>query len=632
MYAVNFLTALPCAPVIRPAHLLYNIPMKKPRLSLRRILLVGTALVLLALEIIGLFPNMTAPLERVELATRDGMMRLRGVQPIRDDIVIVAVDDSSFNWTGLQWPWPRTYLAQIVDQLNAAGAHIIGLDVMLFENGYDAGGDEALAAALSATPRSVTVMQIFSDDQYAMMTLKLPLAVYRDSLDATGLTGVQLDDDAIDRVIQPYDTYASTVYYHWAFEIAALDLGVDQPSVTASGLTFNGQTVPLTQGRMLVNYAGPAGTYPTYSAAEVHDGLVDPSAFRDKIVLIGATSITLHDVYPTPFSASEPTPGVEIVANAIDTILSGKYLRVTPPWTTLLIIIGMAFVAGLVARIRRPGIGILALMGLMLAYFGLAYFLFAHSRIYIPVMAPEAMLFLGVVLPSIEQAVSQELEKRRVRSLFARFLAPEMVDQMITTKDLNSLNKRANITILFSDIRGFTTLSEKLTPEEVVALLNPYLEAMTAVIHKHGGTVDKYEGDAIVAFFGEPVPYEDHALRAVRAAVEMRVELARLNAAWLAENRLEKGLEIGIGLHTGDVFVGLLGSAQRVNYTIIGDSANLASRLQDQTKVIGWPILVSEQTAELVKGEFEVEFAALQPIKGKAEPVNIYKIIGPLKK
>lgn len=606
--------------------------MKKIRLPLRQILLFGTALLLLSFEVVGLFPKVTSPLERVELATRDGMMRLRGVQPINDEIVIVAVDDFSFNWTGLQWPWPRAYLAQLVDQLNASGASMIGLDVMLFEKGYDEGGDGALAAALAHTPQFVTVMQIFEDQTQGTVTLKLPLDVYRDGLDATGLTGVQLDDDAIDRVIQPYDTFGSEYYYNWAFEIAALRLDVEQPVATSTGLTFNGQAVPLTQGRLLVNFAGPAGTYPTYSAANVVDGLVDPSVFRDKIVLIGATSITLHDVYPTPFSAVEPTPGVEIVANTIDTILSGKYLSATPPWVNLLIIIGMAVIAGQVGRIRRPGIGILALTGLLLVYLGLAYLAFVRARLYIPVMGPEAMLFLGIVLPSIEQAVSQELEKRRVRGLFARFLSPEMVDQMITTKDLNSLNKRADITILFSDIRGFTTLSEKLTPEEVVALLNPYLEAMTAIVHKHGGTIDKYEGDAVVAFFGEPVPYADHALRAVRAAVEMRVELARLNEAWLAEGRLDHGLEIGIGIHTGEVFVGLLGSAQRVNYTIIGDSANLASRLQDQTKIIGWPIVVSERTAGLVIGEFEVQFAALQAIKGKAEPVNIYKVIGPLRK
>jgi adenylate cyclase len=238
------------------------------------------------------------------------------------------------------------------------------------------------------------------------------------------------------------------------------------------------------------------------------------------------------------------------------------------------------------------------------------------------------MLFLGVILPTIEQAVSQELEKRRVRNLFTRFIAPEMVDQLIATRDINSLNKRAFLTILFSDIRGFTTLSEKLTPEEVVAILNPYLEAMTGVIHRHGGTVDKYEGDAIIAFFGEPVSYPDHAARAVRAALDMRLALDNLKARWQREGTPRPNLEMGIGIHSGEAFVGLLGSAQRVNYTVIGDAVNLASRLQDLTKTYQWPILLSERAQRQVQEEFETEFVDSPVVKGKTEAVNIYKLLG----
>jgi adenylate cyclase len=319
---------------------------------------------------------------------------------------------------------------------------------------------------------------------------------------------------------------------------------------------------------------------------------------------------------------------VEIVANAIHMLETGNYLRQTPPWANLLIILGMTLAAWGISKSPRPSLTIGLVAGAMLLYLGIVYAFFALGGLYLPAISPELMLFLGVTLPSIEQAVSQELERRRVRNLFTRFISPEMVDQLLATQDINSLNKRANVTVLFSDIRGFTSLSEKLNPEEVVALLNPYLEAMTNIVHKHGGTIDKYEGDAVVAFFGEPVPYADHALRAVAAAVDMHLGLAGLRQKWAAEGILHGKFEIGIGLNSGEVFVGLLGSEQRINYTIIGDNANLASRLQDQTKIIGWPILVSEQTAALVQGEFEVEFAALQAIRGKSEPVNIYKVLG----
>jgi adenylate cyclase len=599
-----------------------------PKIPLRSVLITTLAVLLMALELLAAINGSLAPLESVEMTARDGLMRLRGVRPPDPNIVIVAIDDFSFNWTGYQWPWPRAYLAQIVNQLNQAGARLIGVDIFLFEPGYDPGGDEALAAALAQARSAVTVIQIFKDEALGAVTIKTPLPLYLDGLDGLGLTGIPLDDDAIDRGLQPFDLFGEQVYYHWAFQTAALFLGTEPPSLTADGLFFNGQKIPLSQGRFLINFAGPAGTYPTYSAADVADGLVAPSAFRDKIVLIGATSITLHDVYPTPFSASEMTPGVEIVANAIATLLSGEYLHVTPPWVNLLIILLMALLAALLGHIRRPALALLALFGALAAYFGICFFAFTRFNWYLPLAAPEAMLFLGVVVQFVEQAVTQEVEKRRVRGLFSRFLSAEMVDQLITTQDITSLNKRATVTILFSDIRGFTSLSEKMTPEELVLLINPYLEAMTAIIHRNGGTVDKYEGDAVIAFFGEPVPHPDHAIRAVRAAVEMRLELARLNQRWQAEGRLQRGLEIGIGIHTGEVFVGLIGSAQRISYTVIGDSANLAARLQDQTKIVGWPILVSEQTASLVSDEFEIEFAARQAIRGKSEMINIYKVIG----
>ncbi len=345
--------------------------------------------------------------------------------------------------------------------------------------------------------------------------------------------------------------------------------------------------VPLQRGNLLVNLAGPAGTLPTYSVTSLLEGDVlaqDPDAFRGRIVLVGPTSITLKDVFPTPFSAQVLTPGVEIIASAVEMMLRGNYLRESPPWVGLLAVLAAALLAAAIIRLEKPSLTI-AFLGLaMLLYALLGYLVFARARLFLPMVAPQLMLFLGVLLPTIEQAVSQELEKRRVRNLFTRFLSPEMVDQLIATQDINSLNKRSNITILFSDIRGFTTLSEKLAPEAVVALLNPYLEAMTDMIYKHSGTVDKYEGDAIIAFFGEPVAYPDHALRAARAAVDMRKALDELKTRWAAQGNPHPDLEMGIGIHSGDVFVGLLGSAQRINYTIIGDAANLASRLQDLTK------------------------------------------------
>lgn len=595
-------------------------------------LLAGTTLLLLIVQLAGYFPGITTPLELVEYGARDAFMRLRGRARPSGEIVIVAIDDDSFNWTQFQWPWPRSFYAGIVDQVHSGGGKVIGVDILLFEQDQEAGNDQAFAKALAQMPQAVSVVQIYQNtmDGFVVPTIQQPLPMYLEAFDGLGISNVPLDEDGIFRRVQAFDTYANQTYYHWAFEIARLHLGIQPPTITSRGLTFNDQTVPLYQGQLLVNYTGPAGTYPTYSAHDVHDGVTlerDPNAFRDKIVLIGATTITLKDIFPTPFSASVPTSGVEIVANAVDTILQRKYLSIAAPWLELLITVLMAALAFFISRSQRPTLTLAYLIVGMAGYLSAAFGLFVSQRYILPIVAPQGMLFLGVVLPTLEQAVSQELEKRRVRNLFSRFIAPEVVDQLIATRNLASLNKRADLSILFSDIRGFTTLSEKLTPEEVVALLNPYLEAMSKVIHQHGGTVDKYEGDAIIAFFGEPVPYADHAARAVRAALDMRRALADLKEGWARDGHPTQ-IEMGIGINSGEVFVGLLGSEQRINYTVIGDNANLASRLQDLTKTYAWPILISESAYQQVQDEFDAELADTVTVKGKSRPVNVYKVIG----
>jgi adenylate cyclase len=605
---------------------------KKP-LNLRLALLLGTVVVVLIFQVVALLPGVTTPLERIEYSLRDALMRLRGVQKPSADIAIVAIDDFSFNWTGYQWPWPRSYLAEIVDQVNAGGGKVVGVDVFLFEPDKEPKNDQAFADALGKVPSAATVVQIVENpnDNFTVSTFSQPLSPYRKVLDGSGITAFTRDEDAIVRSVQAFDNYNGKTYYHWAFEVARLYLGVDPPANPSStSLQFNGQAVPLRHGQLLVNFAGPAGTYPTYSASNVHDGITleeNPDAFRGKIVLIGTTTVTMQDVHPTPFSTQIPTPGVEIVANAIDTLINGKFLREAPPWIGFLVTLLAAALAALISRSKQPS---LTITFLIVATFGYLIFVlvsFLKFRYILPTMTPLIMLFLGVILPTLEQAVSQELEKRRVRNLFSRFISPEMVDQMMSTQDLNSLNKRSNISIIFSDIRGFTTLSEKLSPEDVVALLNPYLEAMSKVIYKHGGTVDKYEGDAIIAFFGEPVPFKDHAVRALRASLDMRVALSELRKQWEKEGRPNQ-IEMGIGINSGEVFVGLLGSAERINYTIIGDNANLASRLQDLTKTYAWPILISESTYQQVKDEFDAEFADAVTVKGKTKPVNVYKVIG----
>ena len=605
-------------------------PKDRVRRSWSLVILAVLAITFCIIELSSSLPDTTTAIESLDLSLRDLSMRLRGPQEPETPIVIVAIDDASFNYTGYQWPWPREYLAEIVEVLQHAGARVIGLDVFLFEESPDPNGDDALAMALGDAEHTVSVMHISRAANGE--TLNLPILPYQGTIERVGITGILSDDDAILRGIQGYDysAYDETVYFNWAFEAASLYLDAPPPELaTREDVLFDGNSIPLYNNRMLINFSGPPQSYPYYSAHQVALGDYAPEAFRDKIVLIGATTITLHDVYPTPFTARESMPGVEIVANAINTILTGSYYHLPSPAINLVLILLAAGLCIFITRRRQPIAALAIMAGSMVLYAILWYVAFHRWNTIFSFSSVELMLFLGSVIPAIEQVVSQELEKRRVRALFSRFISPEMVDQLLETQDIHSLNKRAQLTILFADIRNFTSISERLMPEDVVALLNPYLEVMTEIIHKHGGTVDKYEGDAILAFFGEPIPYEDHALRAILTAWEMRAALVKLRNDWQLDNRFGDKFEIGIGINTGQVFIGMLGSAQRINYTVIGDDVNLAARLQDKTKDLDWPILISATTRSLIDPYFYTESTGFHPIKGKAEPVEIYRLKGP---
>ena len=580
--------------------------LKKPKSSSprRKILIILAILVVFAaLELAYNFPDIATPLEKLELSARDTALRLQGTRDPNEKIVIVDIDDQSLSWVGERWPWSRSRMAGIIDWLNAAGAQVIAYDIFLFDPSANPEDDQALADAFEAANAVVTVSQVI-ELPYST-TLNLPEEIFLPVINGYGITEVERDDDAVVRSVIAYKQIQNQTLYNWAFEIVQAAVDATPPAYPdVNSVSFNSALVPLNQrGHMLVNFAGPRQTYPTYSAAFLMEGDYDPAIFKDKIVLIGSSSETLQDIYPTPYSTTNLMPGVEIVANMVATMLTGSYLRLSPPWLTLLILLLLAVLAVLVASIPRPTVSVPVMGAGIVLYLVISQIVFSRTGILLSIISPILVFALGVIIPTLEEAFTQEMEKRRVHNLFSRFISPEMVDQMLETRDIDSLNKRTDLTILFSDIRGFTTLSERMSPDRLVSLLNPYLDRMTTIIHRHGGTVDKYEGDAIIAFFGEPIPYKDHAVRAARAAIEMRQALKDLNQTWQQRGIFSGRFEMGIGINTGEVFVGLLGSSQRINYTVIGDAANLAARLQDKTKDYQVPILISGETQARIKGQ-----------------------------
>jgi adenylate cyclase len=377
-------------------------------------------------------------------------------------------------------------------------------------------------------------------------------------------------------------------------------------------------------GRVYVNYHGPSYTYPHYSMADVIARKVSPQTFAGKIVLVGATATGIGDLRTTPFG-NQDYPGVEIHANVIDDILNNSFLKRGAKqslWDLMLILFfGIPFGIWLaLVSPRWMWFGIVALVLLI----GIDYAAFLKHW-WLNFTIPALTIASNVILISLYRALVEEKEKRRVRTAFGQYLSPEVVRRLLVNQQLVEPRK-TEITVMFSDIRGFTTISEKLDAQELAVFLNQYLSDMTRLVFERHGTLDKYIGDAVMAFWGAPIEDEGHAVLACQTALAMMARMPELQQQWKAADK--PLLDIGIGLNTGVASVGNMGSSLRYGYTALGDSVNLSSRLEGLNKDYGTHILVNETTyaaakhAGLVFRELD-----LIRVKGKNQPVVIYELL-----
>jgi adenylate cyclase len=379
-------------------------------------------------------------------------------------------------------------------------------------------------------------------------------------------------------------------------------------------------------GRLLVNYRGPAKIFPHYSVSDIIKGRISADKLKGKIILVGATATGIYDLRVTPFSAVYP--GVEIHATVIDNILHQNFL-IHSAWTKFLDVCMIVFV-GLIMGLAIPRVK--AVAGIALSVSLIGAFVAANAAIFIwyavwmnmiyPVLT---MLTIYLVI-TVYRYVTEEREKKKIRGAFQYYLTASVVNEIL--KDPSKLKlggDKKHLSVMFSDIRGFTSISEKLSPEELVRLLNEYLTAMTDIVFKYDGLLDKYIGDAIMAVFGAPLDQPDHAFRACRTALEMMSELRRLREKWAAEGRPD--VDIGVGINSGDMVVGNMGSEMRFDYTVMGDSVNLASRLEGTNKEYGTHIILSEFTYEIVKDDFACRQLDAVRVKGKKLPVRIFELI-----
>jgi adenylate cyclase len=458
---------------------------------------------------------------------------------------------------------------------------------------------------------------------------------------STGFFNMYADVDGVVRrsnLIIPYgrskDLADWDIYPSIDLQTVRLFLGIPNDQlvlefgrVGASRIVYADRTQVRTDelGRVYVNYHGPSYTYPHYSMADVIDRKVPSQAFAGKIVLIGATATGIGDLRPTPFG-SQDYPGIEIHANVIDDILNQGFLqrgaRQSVCDVLMILAFGIPFGVWMALVSPRWTWFSIAALALLVAVDYLAFLRGQWLNFTIPALT----VIFNVVLVSLYRTLVEEKEKRRVRAAFGQYLSPEVVRRLLVNPQLVEPRK-TEITVMFSDIRGFTTISEKLDAQELALFLNEYLSDMTQIVFKHRGTLDKYIGDAVMAFWGAPIEDPEQAVMACQTALDMMARIHEMQKKWQAQGKPR--LDIGIGLNTGVASVGKMGSSLRLAYTALGDSVNLSSRLEGLNKDYGTHILVNEPTYLAAKNSaFVFRELDLIRVKGKNEPVVIFELLG----
>ncbi len=571
----------------------------------RRLLLLAGVAAVSGGVVAGL--NAAGVLDDAELKSIDLRFQLRGSRTRRHDVVVVGVDPKTESELRVRPPYPRSYHARIIDFLHRANAKVIAYDVQFIGATTPRQDDALLAAIDRARPVLLATHDVNGPP------LRVPAGITNPARIGAKLGSVAVPSSSDGILRQMFYENVGIIN----FEVAAAQMALGRP-VSPSHFPSN---------LAWIDYAGPPGTYPIYSFSDVLRGRVAARAFAGKVVVVGYTDPDLNDIFQTP-AASNQMSGPEVHANAIATILDGFPLTSAPVWANVILLVLAAVVVPLVSAFRRVGWIVVAAAVAMLALLVMLQLAFDSGLI---LNAPDPVLALALsTVGSIATGYLLETrERRRMRTIFSRFVPRDVVDDVIqrTDDDLRLGGIRRDGTVVFTDLRGFTSFAEQLQPEQVVAVVNHYLSEMTDAILAQGGTLVSYMGDGIMALFGAPLEQPDHADRALRAVREMlAVRLPRFNQ-WLREAGFEKAFRMGIGVNSGMVMSGNVGSAERLEYTALGDTTNTASRLESMTKEKGHQALVSGSTRERLHSEAEgLVRLGDAPVRGRAETIELWTL------
>jgi adenylate cyclase len=626
----------------------------------------------------------------LETASLDLRFRLRGVRPPGPEVAIILVDDRSLESLG-RWPLSRALFARALEVLDHAGAKVVAFDLLFTEPDEpmpadlremaraaaealtgdhsdqlraalqqlaDSDRDTRLATAIRASGHVLLPIgcsfvdtsgeepEWLSDSAYARFdkspmppvfplrpkSVVLPIERLATAAAGLGHTSVAFDRDGAPRYDYLALPYEADFLPSLSVRAAAAYLGVAWSQVAlvlGDGVRIGDLTVP-TDGamRLLINYRGPRGTFPKYSFADLLAGRVAPENLSGRIVLIGASFAGSSDGYVQPFG-NTPMPGVERMANIIDTIVSRDFIGAPSGGWRIVVVAAVLLVAalgGAVTEFLPTRLAALVGAAPIAAWAGTAQLAFAKD-VWLPLIEPVAALATAAATVLLFRYWVVDRVGRRIRSAFSHYLAPSLVDQLVDSEaELRLGGERREVTIMFADLSGFTAMSTRLSPEELMALTNSYHALMVEAVEATGGYVNQFVGDAVMAIFGAPVPNPDHAACAARAA--LRVVASVMQAKADADRRGVPGYAVKIGLNSGPAVVGNVGAPKRYNYTAVGETVNIAARLEGVPEDYGCRIVVGPNTAAAIGDRFVICELDWIKVKGKDTPFSVYQLIG----
>jgi adenylate cyclase len=593
-----------------------------------------------------------------------------------DQIVLILLDQKSLDWgaeeNALSWPWPRETYALVADFCRRAGARALAFDVLFTEaSAYGPWDDERFASAVAENGKVVAAVFLGREeagtrvwpedvpepdftvkglqrwleesgtrgrDALQLSHATFPIPEFTDSAQVLANVHQVADGDGVFRRGQLFNLFDGQPLPSLALgTYLAGNPAAHTVEIEGGRLIIDGRKVSIdSRSRVLLRYRGPSQTHTAYNAAAVlqselrllegGEPSVDPDLLKDRYVLFGFTAPGLYDLRPSPVAGTYP--GVEIYATMLDNLLSGDFMRPLPWPAAALLILILAVGAGL-AGSAGSSAGRTTLVYVIFLPLAPALSLAAYALgWWLPLLASELGVALTLVSSSLVNYATEGRQKRYIKGAFKQYLSPEVIEQLIAHPERLKLGgERRELTIFFSDLQGFTSISEGLSPEDLTALLNEYLSAMTDIIQEEGGTIDKYEGDAIIAFWNAPLEQPDHAVRGVRAALRCQGKLSAMRPDIRA--RIGKELHMRIGMNSGPAVVGNMGSRTRFDYTMLGDAVNLAARLEGVNKQFRTYTMVSAATVEGASGVFPVRELGRVAVVGRKEPVTVYEPMPP---